>query len=68
MIMKLYGLNLAQLAESHQDGKLPLFKCCRYATQICKAMAGLHRQNILSLDLKVKDNFLGGTNMHPFTW
>ena len=58
MIMKLYGLNLVQLAESHGGGKLPLFKCCRYATQICKAMVGLHRQNILSLDLKVKNSLL----------
>ncbi|EKX35353.1 hypothetical protein GUITHDRAFT_146555 [Guillardia theta CCMP2712] len=59
IVMKLYRESMLSRMRRYPGGKLPLAEVQRYGLEICKAVAELHDQNIISQDLK-PPNFLIG--------
>jgi serine/threonine protein kinase len=57
IVMKLYKESMNGLMRRYPEGKLPMQEVKRYGSEICKAVAELHEQNIISQDLK-PPNFL----------
>lgn len=57
IVMKLYRESMLGLMRRYPGGKLPLTEIRRYGREICKAVAELHEQSIISQDLK-PPNFL----------
>ena len=57
IVMKLYRESMNGLMRRYPEGKLPVHEVKRYGSEICKAVAELHAQGIISQDLKPA-NFL----------
>ena len=57
IVMKLYKESMTGLMRRYPECKLPMQEVRRYGCEICKAVAELHEQNIISQDLK-PPNFL----------
>ena len=57
IVMKLYKESMNGLMRRYPEGRLPMQEVKRYGSEICKAVAELHEQSIISQDLK-PPNFL----------